>query len=59
MKKEIENKSLEIIDITEEEMISINGGMYTLWTAIGYVMGVTFAISQESPNAPWVAFGSK
>jgi len=60
MKKDNVNNSLGIIDISEDEMISINGGAYNLWDAIGYIFGVNFAIHQQhAESAPWVAFGSK
>jgi len=50
----------ELTDLSIEEKIDVNGGAYNIWYAIGYVMGVTYAIHNEhAETAPWVAFGSK
>ncbi len=46
--------------LSKEEVVSINGGAYNLWEALGYLMGVNYAIQKEhAETAPWVGFGSK
>jgi len=56
--KNIEKMKLE--ELAKNEMISVLGGAYDIWRAIGDSFGTLFAMHNfHAETAPWTSMGSK